>query len=668
SHPLKVAGLLTELQLDTVSVAAGLLQDVPKQTKLRLEDIAEMFGSDVAHIVGGVTKLSRLPFRSSEARQAESIRKMILAMADDIRVILIKLCDRLHNMRTLKYQTEDKQIRIAQETLDIYAPIANRLGINWIKNELEDIAFMYLFPHEYREIANKVTRKKEEQGEYVEKVKEIILKRMAEAHINCEVEGRHKHFYGIYHKMMVQQIKFEDVYDILAFRIICHTIPQCYEALGLIHSFWKPIPKRFKDYIAMPKPNMYQSLHTTVIGPFRERVEIQIRTKEMDRVARNGIAAHWQYKEGKTFDEKTSQAFTWLRKLVKEQEYLKDPDEFMETVRIELFPDEVYVFTPRGDVLTLPKGATPVDFAYAIHSEVGNQCLGAKVDGRIVPLKYQLKTGEMVEIITSPHHKPSKDWLSFVKTAKARSRIRQHIKTTERKRSLTLGHDMCEKIFRKHNLNLAKLVKSGEIQKACTELGYKTADDLIAAVGYGKVTPLQVVRYFAPRSELKEKRETIVEKLKQRIRGKKPKPGILVKGLDGILIRYGKCCNPLPGDPVVGYITRGQGVTVHRTTCPHALSMDPARRIELEWAPDTDEVYPVRIHVLGHDRIGLLANITAALSETEANILEASVNTRADKRADCYFTISVVDAKHLEKIMKSVKKIKNVIKVSRITG
>ncbi|MBW2037093.1 MAG: bifunctional (p)ppGpp synthetase/guanosine-3',5'-bis(diphosphate) 3'-pyrophosphohydrolase [Deltaproteobacteria bacterium] len=668
SHPLEVAGLLTELKLDTVSVAAGLLHDVPEDTKASLEDIAEMFGSDVAHIVGGVTKLSRLPFRSSEARQAESIRKMILAMADDIRVILIKLCDRLHNMRTLKYQTEDKQIRIAQETLDIYAPIANRLGINWIKNELEDIAFMYLFPHEYREIANKVTRKKEEQGEYVEKVKEIILKRMAEAHLNCEVEGRHKHFYGIYHKMMVQQIKFEDVYDILAFRIICHTIPQCYEALGLIHSFWKPIPKRFKDYIAMPKPNMYQSLHTTVIGPFRERVEIQIRTKEMDRVARNGIAAHWQYKEGKTFDEKTSQAFTWLRKLVKEQEYLKDPDEFMETVRIELFPDEVYVFTPRGDVLTLPKGATPVDFAYAIHSEVGNQCLGAKVDGRIVPLKYQLKTGEMVEIITSPHHKPSKDWLSFVKTAKARSRIRQHIKTTERKRSLTLGHDMCEKIFRKHNLNLAKLVKSGEIQKACTELGYKTADDLIAAVGYGKVTPLQVVRYFAPKSELKEKRETIVEKLKQRIRGKKPKPGILVKGLDGILIRYGKCCNPLPGDPVVGYITRGQGVTVHRTTCPHALSMDPARRIELEWAPDTNEVYPVRIHVLGHDRIGLLANITAALSETEANILEASVNTRADKRADCYFTISVVDAKHLEKIMKSVKKIKNVIKVSRITG
>ncbi|MCD6138907.1 MAG: bifunctional (p)ppGpp synthetase/guanosine-3',5'-bis(diphosphate) 3'-pyrophosphohydrolase [Deltaproteobacteria bacterium] len=668
SHPLEVAGLLTELKLDTVSVAAGLLHDVPEDTKASLEDIAEMFGSDVAHIVGGVTKLSRLPFRSSEARQAESIRKMILAMADDIRVILIKLCDRLHNMRTLKYQTEDKQIRIAQETLDIYAPIANRLGINWIKNELEDIAFMYLFPHEYREIANKVTRKKEEQGEYVEKVKEIILKRMAEAHLDCEVEGRHKHFYGIYHKMMVQQIKFEDVYDILAFRIICHTIPQCYEALGLIHSFWKPIPKRFKDYIAMPKPNMYQSLHTTVIGPFRERVEIQIRTKEMDRVARNGIAAHWQYKEGKTFDEKTSQAFTWLRKLVKEQEYLKDPDEFMETVRIELFPDEVYVFTPRGDVLTLPKGATPVDFAYAIHSEVGNQCLGAKVDGRIVPLKYQLKTGEMVEIITSPHHKPSKDWLSFVKTAKARSRIRQHIKTTERKRSLTLGHDMCEKIFRKHNLNLAKLMKSGEIQKACTELGYKAADDLIAAVGYGKVTPLQVVRYFVPRSELKEKRETIVEKLKQRIRGKKPKPGILVKGLDGILIRYGKCCNPLPGDPVVGYITRGQGVTVHRTTCPHALSMDPARRIELEWAPDTDEVYPVRIHVLGHDRIGLLANITAALSETEANILEASVNTRADKRADCYFTISVVDAKHLEKIMKSVKKIKNVIKVSRITG
>ncbi|NVM57480.1 MAG: bifunctional (p)ppGpp synthetase/guanosine-3',5'-bis(diphosphate) 3'-pyrophosphohydrolase, partial [Desulfobacterales bacterium] len=361
SHPLEVAGLLTELRLDAASVAGGLLHDTLEDTKATVDELTEMFGSQVTRIVEGVTKLSGLPFRRSEARQAESIRKMILAMADDIRVILIKLCDRVHNMRTLKFQTEDKQIKIAQETLDIYAPIANRLGIYWIKNELEDISFMYLFPHEYRETANQVARKKEEQQEYIERVQEIIYRKMAEAHLNCEVQGRHKHFYGIYQKMMAQQVNFEDVYDILAFRIILDTVQQCYEALGVIHSIWKPIPKRFKDYIGIPKPNMYQALHTTVIGPFGERVEIQLRTRQMDRVASDGIAAHWQYKEGKNFDEKTSRVFTWLRKLVEEQKDIKDPDEFMESVRIELFPDEVYVFTPRGDVVSLPKGATPVD-------------------------------------------------------------------------------------------------------------------------------------------------------------------------------------------------------------------------------------------------------------------------------------------------------------------
>jgi GTP pyrophosphokinase len=667
SHPLEVAGLLTELKLDTVSVAAGLLHDVLEDAGVTAEELQEMFGPQVTHIVKGVTKLSSLSFRSSEARQAESIRKMILAMADDIRVILIKLCDRLHNMRTLRFQKEHKQIKIARETLDIYVPIANRLGMYWIKNELEDTAFLYLHPHEYREIANQVDRRREEQKEYIETIKKVIREKMDEAGLYCEVEGRHKHFYGIYQKMIAQQVDFEDVYDILGFRIILDTVQQCYEALGVLHSIWKPIPKRFKDHIAMPKPNMYQSLHTTVIGPFGERVEIQIRTREMDRVARDGIAAHWQYKEGEV-DEKDGQVFAWLRKLVEEQKHVQDPDEFMETVRIELFPNEVYVFTPQGDVLSLPRGATPVDFAYAIHSEVGNECMGAKVDGRMVPLKYELKTGERVEIITSSNHRPSKDWLSFVKTAKARSRIRQHIRTEERKQSLAMGHELCEKAFRKHHLSLNKYLKSGEIEKAVNDLGYKTADDLIAAVGYGKATPLQVVRYFVPKSELEETKETIVSKLKQRIRGKKPKSGILVKGVDDVLIRYGKCCNPLPGDPVVGYITRGQGVTVHLATCPHALNMDPARRIELEWVPEAEDLYPVNIHVLCQDKMGLLANITAALSEGDVNILNASVKTLADGRAECFFTVAVSNAAHLDKVMRSVKQIKNVLKVSRIAA
>lgn len=669
SHPLEVAGLLCQLGLGSVSVAAGLLHDTLEDTEATAEELTELFGPEVTHIVGGVTKLGALSFRSSEARQAESIRKMILAMADDIRVILIKLCDRVHNMRTLQFQKEHKQARIAQETLDIYAPIANRLGINWVKNELEDIAFKYLIPDEYREIARHVDRKREEREKYIETIKESIEEKMRQAHLNGEVSGRHKHLYGIYQKMLVQEVGFEEVYDILGFRIILDTVQQCYEALGVIHSAWKPIPKRFKDFIGIPKPNMYQSLHTTVIGPFGERVEIQIRTREMDRVARDGIAAHWQYKEGKGFDKSEGQEFAWLRKLVEEQKDLKDPDEFMETVRIELFPNEVYVFTPRGDVLNLPKGATPVDFAYAIHTEVGNQCMGAKVNGRMVPLKYELQTGERVDIITSKNHKPSKDWLSFVKTAKARSRIRQHIKTEERKQSLALGREMCEKAFRKEGLSLNRKIKSGEMAEAAAHFGYQSVDDLLAGVGYGKATPLQVVHRFVPSMQSTEEgKEGAVSKVKGQIRRPKPQSGILVKGVEDVLVRYAKCCRPLPGDPVVGYITRGQGITVHRTTCAHALNMDSARRIELTWAPEREAFYPVGIHVRCHDKMGLLANITAALSSTETNILDANVKTAVDGKAECYFTISVLGAKHLERALKAVRGLKNVITAERIEG
>lgn len=668
SHPLEVAGLLTDLKLDPVCVAAGLLHDTIEDTKATREDLFELFGERVTQIVEGVTKLSGLAFRSSEARQAENIRKMILAMADDIRVILIKLCDRLHNMRTLRFQPERKQIRIAQETLDIYAPLASRLGIHWIKTELEDIAFMYLFPHKYREIANHVAKRRGEQQEYIDTISKIIEVKMGEAGLSFELQGRHKHLYGIYQKMMNQGVDFDEVYDILAFRIIVDTVPQCYQAVGVIHSVWKPIPKRFKDFIGIPKPNMYQSLHTTVVGPFGERVEIQIRTAEMDRVARDGIAAHWQYKEKGEFDRKTGAVFAWLRKLVDEQKNLKDPEEFMESVQIELFPDEVYVFTPQGDVLALPRGATPVDFAYAIHTEVGHQCTGAKVDGRMAPLKYELKTGQRVEIITSPNHKPSKDWMNFVKSAKARSRVRQIIKSEERERSLALGREMCDKALHKYQSSLNKFLKSRELENAAQELGYKTIDDLLAGVGYGKITPLQVVRYLLPKSEVKEEKETVVSRLRDRIRKKKPKAGILVKGLDDILIRFGKCCTPLPGDPVVGFITRGQGVTVHRKNCPHAHDMDPERRIELEWAPEAGESYPVRVHVLCHDKMGLLASITAAISDARANIIDASVKTRADQRADCFFTVTVAGADHLEEVMTAVKKIKHVIEVRRLAG
>lgn len=668
SHPLEVAGLLTQLKLDAVSLAAGLLHDALEDTNATAGELTKMFGPQVTHIVEGVTKLSTLSFHSSEARQAESIRKMILAMADDIRVILIKLCDRLHNMRTLKFQKEEKQLWIAQETLDIYAPLANRLGIFWMKNELEDMSFLYLFPHEYRRIEQQVDRKKEERQKYIETIKKAIETKMNEAQLNCEVSGRHKHLYGIHQKIMAQQVSFEDVYDILGFRIILDTVQQCYEALGVIHSTWKPIPKRFKDFIGIPKPNMYQSLHTTVIGPSGERVEIQIRTKDMDRVALDGIAAHWQYKEKRPFGETDGQVFAWLRKLVEEQKHVKDPNEFMETVRIELFPDEVYVFTPRGDVLSLPKGATPVDFAFAIHTEVGSQCMGAKVNGRMVPLKYELKTGERVEVTTSPNHTPSKDWLSFVKTAKARSRIRQHIKAEERKESLAVGRELCEKAFRKHHLSFAKYLKSREIDMAVKGLGYNSADDLIVGIGYGKITPLQVVRYYVAKEDLQGQKEGIVEKHKDRIPSSQPKSGLLVKGVENVLVRFGKCCNPLPGDPVVGYVTRGQGVTVHRTTCPHAMSLDPERQIELQWAINTEELYPVRIHVVSHDSIGLLANITGAISESKVNILDASSKTEADSKVEGYFTISVSGAKQLEKVIKAVRKIKSVISVRRMKG
>ena len=666
SHPLEVAGILADMKLDPESVAAGILHDVIEDTPATPKEIKTLFGPEVMHIVTGVSKLGSLSFGSSRARQAESIRKMFLAMADDIRVILIKLADRLHNMRTLQFHNSDKRREIARETLDIYAPIAARLGIYWMKNELEESSFKYVLPDEYARMENAVSKSKIEREKYIETVKGYIKNVMAEAKLRCEVLGRSKNFYSIYNKMISQNLPFEEIYDIIAFRIILATVPQCYEALGHIHSLWKPIDHKFKDYIGRPKTNMYQSLHTTVIGPVGERIEIQIRTWEMDKVATAGIAAHWGYKEGKHLDENVSRKFAWIQNLVENQENFMDPGEFMENVRIDLFPDEVYVFSPRGEVKTLPRGATPVDFAYMIHTEVGNQCTGAKVNGRMVPLPYGLKTGDIVEIVTSKNHHPSKDWLNFVKTVKARSKIRHWIKVQETERSLTLGREMCEKAFRKEKLNFNTLVKSEKMMKVVEQFGFKAVDDLIANVGYGKITPLQVLRKFAPKVDAEEVDESIFNKLMERVRKKKPKTGVLVKGVDDILIKFGKCCQPVPGDPITGYITRGYGVTIHRTKCVNALRMNPERQIEVEWNQEVTETYPVKIRIISQDRVGLLADVVGNISKFGANILNAKTETRENKMVDSYFTIGVEDTAHLEKIVSAVKKVKHVQEVKRI--
>jgi GTP pyrophosphokinase len=666
SHPLEVAGILTDMKLDPESVAAGILHDVIEDTPATPKEIKTLFGPEIMHIVSGVSKLGSLSFGSSRARQAESIRKMFLAMADDIRVILIKLADRVHNMRTLQFHNSDKRKEIARETLDIYAPIAARLGIYWMKNELEESSFKYVLPDEYARIENAVSKSKIEREKYIETVKGYIKEVLGEAELTCEVLGRSKNFYSIYNKMISQNLPFEEIYDIIAFRIILATVPQCYEALGHIHSLWKPIDHKFKDYIGRPKTNMYQSLHTTVIGPVGERIEIQIRTWEMDKVATAGIAAHWGYKEGKHIDENVSRKFAWIQDLVENQENFMDPGEFMENVRIDLFPDEVYVFTPRGEVKTLPRGATPVDFAYLIHTEVGGQCTGAKVNGRMVPLPHVLKTGDIVEIVTSKNHHPSKDWLNFVKTVKARSKIRHWIKVQETERSLTLGREMCEKAFRKERLNFNILVKSEKMMKIVEQFGFKAADDLIANVGYGKITPLQVLRKFVPKVDAEEVDESIFNKLMERVRKKKPKTGVLVKGVDDILIRFGKCCQPVPGDPIIGYITRGYGVTIHRTNCVNALRMNPERQIEVEWNQEVTETYPVKIRIISQDRVGLLADVVGNISKFGANILNAKTETRENKMVDSYFTIGVEDTAHLEKIVSAVKKVKHVQEVKRI--
>ncbi len=665
-HPLEVANILADMRLDPVSVASGLLHDVLEDTRAQPGDLEALFGADVLRIVSGVTKLSLMPTSSSQERQAENIRKMFLAMADDIRVILIKLADRLHNMRTLRFHSPEKRKAIARETLDIYAPLAARLGIYWIKNELEENSFKYLNPEEYARIELLVAKSKAEREQYIESVRATIRAKLEEANLKAEVLGRSKNFFSIYSKMKTQNLTFEQIYDLIAFRIILDTLPQCYEALGLIHSMWKPIDYKFKDYIGRPKPNMYQSLHTTVIGPVGERIEIQIRTWEMDRVAKSGIAAHWSYKEGRRIDENISKKFAWIQDMVENQETFRDPGEFLENVRLDLFPDEVYVFTPKGDIRSLPKGSSPVDFAYLIHTEIGHKCVGAKVNGQMVSLPYELQTGDIVEVITSKNHTPSKDWLKFVKTIKARAKIRQWVKTQEKERSISLGREMLDKAFRKERLNFVTLSKTEKMNEVVASLGVRNLDDLIANVGYGKVTPLQVLRPFTAKPVSPDSRESILEKLMSRVRKKKPRAGVLVKGLEDILIKFGRCCQPVPGDPIIGYITLGYGVTVHRASCVNALRSSPERQIEVEWNTDSAESYPVKIQIVSYDRMGLLADLVGSISKLGANILNASSDTKENKTVESLFTISVADTGHLDKILAAIRMVKQVQYAKRV--
>ncbi len=667
SHPLEVAGLLASMKLDSVCVAAGLLHDVLEDTSATEEKLLDMFGEEVTTIVRGLTKISKLPFDSAKARQAESIRKMILAMADDIRVILIKLVDRLHNMRTLTYQKEYKQKRIARETLDIYAPIASRLGIYWIKSELEEIGFQVLHPEKFELISRRIDKDNLEREEYIETVRDYIREKLEEKGLNCEVFGRHKQFYSMYQKMIKQDLSIDEIYDIIAFRIIVDNVSQCYEVLGIIHSMWRPIPKKFKDYIALPKPNMYQSLHTSVFGPFGERVEIQIRTREMDYVATSGIAAHWSYKEDKNFPGKDGQAYAWIQNLVETQNDVDTPGEFLENVRLDLFSDEVHVFTPSGEIRSLITGATPVDFAYLIHTEVGHQCVGAKVNGRMVQLSYLLQTGDIVEILTSSKSRPSRDWLNFVQTAKARSRIRRWIKAEERERSIQLGKEMCEKMFRKYQLNFNELVNSGQLAEVVEQFGFKTVDDLVEHVGYGKITPRQVVQKVFPRdSQISESGASFLNRLMGRVKKKKPAEGVVVHGLDDVLVKFARCCQPVPGDPIEGYITRGTGVSVHRKNCVNLLKVTPERRIDVEWADNIPSQYPVKINIRSYDKMGLLAEITSLISRNGANILSANTATGEDKLVESSFLMTVDGTEQLDRIFRDIKKLKPVFEVKRL--
>lgn len=664
NHPIEVAAILANLKLDAATVAAGLLHDTLEDTTATSEELKEMFGEEVAGLVEGMTKISRMELQSREQREAENFRKMIVAMAKDIRVVLIKLADRLHNMRTLTHLPPEKQKRIAQETLDIYAPLANRMGISRIKTELEDLSFMYLDPETYQSLVSKVNQRRIERESYINELMEIMKRQLAEHGYKGEVNGRPKHFYSIYQKMQKQGIAFEDIYDLIAIRIITDTKANCYAILGLIHSLWTPVPGRFKDFIGVPKSNLYRSLHTTIIGPKGERVEFQIRTEKMHRLAEEGIAAHWRYKEKSSISQREEHQYAWLRQLLEWQTDVPDAREFMETVKGDLFPDMVYVFTPRGDVKELPLGSTPVDFAFSVHTDIGHQCVGAKVNGKMVPLKHVLRNGDKIEVTTQAGHTPSRDWLKFVKTSKARTRIKAWLKIEERKRSIQIGRELLEKELRKHDLSPSKVFKSEDLPAVANELSQNSIEDLLAAIGYGKVSAHQVSNKLSPD-------KTHVEPVPRKPASKPAKPssgGMKISGMDNVLIHLSKCCNPVPGDKIMGFITRGRGVSVHTADCTNAgeLSFDKDRIVDVSWGDLQADAHAVRITVRTEDKPGLLASVSTSISAAEANITHAEASTGENRQAILSFTIDIKDIEHLNRIIKNIEAIKGVLEVKRV--
>jgi GTP pyrophosphokinase len=671
-HPLEVADFLADMKLDVVAVAAGLLHDVVEDTLTTPERIAELFGPEIAHVVEGVTKIGAIPFSSSEERQAENFRKMLLAMVDDIRVVLVKLADRLHNMRTLHHLPEERRTKIAQETLDIYAPIANRLGMSKVKNELEELSFRYLEPKAYEALRSKVEGKRKEAEGVIEELTRTIRAKLEDAQVPViSLDGRIKRLYSIHLKLKRQKIDLERVYDFVALRVTTQSVKDCYAALGIIHQTWSPVPGRIKDFIAMPRPNGYQSLHTSVISEHGFPFEVQIRTEEMHRHAEEGIAAHWKYKEGRVGDHRDERYFQWMRQLLEVQQEVRDPQEFMRNLKIDLYPEEVYIFTPKGEVKSLPRGATAVDFAYSVHTDVGNQCVGARINGRMVPLRTRLQNGDIVSIITQAGHKPSRDWLTFVATSRARGKIRHVLQGEERVRSIELGRRLFEKEARRFDLNPKTILESEALATFASEYGAQKPEELLAHIGYGKLSARTVLQKAVPGGQLKEKPpdSAVVSAVKRVLRTAPSEDRIKVRGTDDVMVFRAKCCNPIRGEKIVGYITRGKGVSVHSAACSNVLNLmfDPDRRIEVEWDSDgTDQApYTVRLTMQVEDRKGMLAEISAKVSDINTNITTMEARTGGDHQARIDMTVEIKDMKHLEKVIKSIKGVEGVLGVER---
>ena len=686
-HPIAVANILASMELDIETIAAGLLHDVVEDTEYTYEDIEKEFGKEVADLVDGVTKLGQIKYQSKEETQAENLRKMFLAMAKDIRVILIKLADRLHNMRTLKYMPPEKANSKAKETLEIYGGIANRLGISKIKLELEDLALRYTDPDGYYDLVDKIAIKRSQREAYIEEIVELLAKKIAEVNINCNVYGRPKHFYSIYRKMKDKHKNFEEIFDLTAVRIIVDTVKDCYAVLGLIHTLWKPMPGRFKDYIAMPKPNMYQSLHTTVIGPNGEPLEIQIRTVEMHTIAECGIAAHWKYKEGKTNvkESHVEEKLQWLRQMMEWEKDLKDPHEFLDALKEDVFNSQVYVFTPKGDVVELPAGATPIDFAYRVHTKVGNKCVGAKIDGRIVTLDYKLQNGNIVEILTSSNSNgPSRDWLNIVKTPNAKSRIRQWFKKERRDENIERGTYLLEKEFKKYDLPLKEPALDKYMIQIAKKFNQPSVEDLIATIGYGGIMVSQVVTklkdYYIKEVKKQQKENKKIDEYERhnlsdaeykKKRKKHSSQGVTVKGLDNILIRFAKCCNPLPGDEIIGYITKGRGVAIHRSDCVNAnqeCDLLKSRLVQVDWANSEQGKFEGEIQVRAVDRKGIINDITHAIAVEKVSLNGINARKGKEEIVNINLLIEVNNINELNLLMKKIKNIPGVEDIYRVNN